>query len=231
VIDLTSTPAHLLQTIAIGTAPVGISFAPNGRYIYVTNSTDNTVSVIDPTTDTVVPALGSPIAVGGRPTAFGQFLAPSASTPSPEPATKLAFTQQPPATVSAGQAFAAPIKVAIEDANGNVVAPGFTSVVYLSTTGGPGTLSCPSTTAPNAQPASQGVATFGGCTLRACLVNIPKDVQRPSAERFACALRVERPAKIGSPMLLTSPSRFIRQTLVRLGRTCCMQPCRRLVGP
>jgi len=42
------------STIQVGAGPGGFAFSPDGRYAYVTNTGDNTVSVIDTTTDTVV---------------------------------------------------------------------------------------------------------------------------------------------------------------------------------
>ena len=75
-------------------------------------------------------------------------------------AVKLAFTQQPSSSTTAGIAFATQPKVAIEDTYGNVVT-GNTSSVTLTITGGGTTVNC--TTNPLA--AVSGVASFAGCTI------------------------------------------------------------------
>jgi YVTN family beta-propeller protein len=48
----------------VGANPTGIAITPNGARAYVTNFADNTVSVIDTASNTVV---GSPISVGSGP--------------------------------------------------------------------------------------------------------------------------------------------------------------------
>jgi YVTN family beta-propeller protein len=51
--------------IPVGSFPFGIAVTPDGSKVYVANSGDNTISIIDTATNTVV---GSPIQVGTRPT-------------------------------------------------------------------------------------------------------------------------------------------------------------------
>jgi len=74
-------------------------------------------------------------------------------------ATKLAFTQQPPATATVGQQFTT--QVTVEDASGNQVTSA--ASIKLTATGGSGKLSCSA----NPQNAVAGVATF------TCSVNQP----------------------------------------------------------
>jgi YVTN family beta-propeller protein len=60
--------------IAVGAQPMGVAVTPDGGKVYVANSFSNTLSVIDTATDMVI---GSPIAVGFGPTAFGIFIKPA----------------------------------------------------------------------------------------------------------------------------------------------------------
>ena len=60
--------ASVVTTIPVGGWPIGVGVNPTTDKIYVANSTDNTVSVIDGTNDTVT---GSPITVGRTPWAVG----------------------------------------------------------------------------------------------------------------------------------------------------------------
>jgi YVTN family beta-propeller protein len=53
------------ETIDVGNSPRGIAILPNGRYVYVANYYDDTVSKIHTTTDSIV---GLPIVVGNGPT-------------------------------------------------------------------------------------------------------------------------------------------------------------------
>jgi YVTN family beta-propeller protein len=64
--------------INVGSNPYGIAVTPDGSKVYVANEVDNTVSVIDTATNTVVAALP----VGHTPVAFGVFIQPRfAGTP------------------------------------------------------------------------------------------------------------------------------------------------------
>jgi YVTN family beta-propeller protein len=56
------------DTIPVGTAPFGVAVTPDGKDAYVANLEDNTVSVIDTATNTVV---GTPITVGSFPLGVG----------------------------------------------------------------------------------------------------------------------------------------------------------------
>jgi YVTN family beta-propeller protein len=47
-----------VTNISVGNSPYDVAFTPNGKTAYVTNSNDNTVSVIDVKTNSVT---GSPI--------------------------------------------------------------------------------------------------------------------------------------------------------------------------
>src|SRR5271166_142041 len=49
---------NVVGPISVGITPIGAAETPDGRFAYVTNLADNTVSVIDVATDAVV---GSPI--------------------------------------------------------------------------------------------------------------------------------------------------------------------------
>ncbi|OYD70200.1 YncE family protein [Rhodococcus sp. OK302] len=55
----------LTPVIGVGAAPWGVAITADGARAYVANRTDNTVSVIDTTTNTVI---GNPITVGIQPT-------------------------------------------------------------------------------------------------------------------------------------------------------------------
>ncbi len=55
----------IIATIPVGTAPSGITFDSANGYLYVSNAYDNTVSVINGATNTIV---GNPIPVGSGPT-------------------------------------------------------------------------------------------------------------------------------------------------------------------
>ncbi|MFA5247573.1 MAG: YncE family protein, partial [Candidatus Micrarchaeia archaeon] len=61
----------VIATISVGTRPYAIAVMPNGKYVYVTNSNSNTVSVIDPITNAVVKS----ISVGVSP--YGVAVSPS----------------------------------------------------------------------------------------------------------------------------------------------------------
>ena len=51
--------------------PLGVAVTPDGRTVYVVNSLSNNVSVIAAANNTEI---GSPIAVGNQPGAFGVFI-------------------------------------------------------------------------------------------------------------------------------------------------------------
>jgi RHS repeat-associated protein len=101
-----------------------------------------------------------PVDVSSTPNLLG---APVDITITAGTATQLVFTQQPP-TASAGTAFSPQPVVTAEDAHGNPVT-GFSDDVTLAITSGTGdstaTLSCTDTS----QAASNGVATFAGCSI------------------------------------------------------------------
>ena len=54
----------VIDTIAVGASPVGLAVTPDGSRVYVVNSADGTVSVIDTASNTISVL---PIAVGGAP--------------------------------------------------------------------------------------------------------------------------------------------------------------------
>jgi autotransporter-associated beta strand protein/YVTN family beta-propeller protein len=78
----------VIATIPVGPSPVGIDVTPNGKYVYVVNSTLDfgggshinppaTLSVISTATNTVVDT----ITVGGLPLALGRFIGPNVIVP------------------------------------------------------------------------------------------------------------------------------------------------------
>jgi hypothetical protein len=75
-------------------------------------------------------------------------------------ASKLAFTQQPPATAWTGSSFTVQPSVAVQDAYGNTMTSGSYSVALTSSGGA---LSCSN----NARTTSSGVATFSNCKITA----------------------------------------------------------------
>jgi YVTN family beta-propeller protein len=74
-VNTVSTIATATDTLGPGvfvfSSPIGVAVTPDGSKVYVANSGSNNVSVIDTATVTVV---GSPIAVGRAPLAFGNFI-------------------------------------------------------------------------------------------------------------------------------------------------------------
>jgi YVTN family beta-propeller protein len=52
---------NTITTIQVGKLPIGVAVTPDGSKLYVANSGDGNVSVIDTATNTVI---GSPISVG-----------------------------------------------------------------------------------------------------------------------------------------------------------------------
>jgi hypothetical protein len=80
-------------------------------------------------------------------------------------AAKLAVTQQPPATATAGVPFSTPIQVTVEDATGKPVTTDNTTQVTLAkavSSAGGGNLTC---SGGLTQTAKAGIATFTGCVL------------------------------------------------------------------
>lgn len=67
-------PLEKVAVIPVGQNPTGIAITPAGDKAYVTNQNDNTVSVIDVHSRSVIDT----ISVGGRPASFGQFIQPAA---------------------------------------------------------------------------------------------------------------------------------------------------------
>lgn len=70
VIDTTTATPKLLPPIRVGRQPSGIAITSDGRFIYVANTRDNTISVIEAATNKVF----GPIKVGGNP--FGVAVSP-----------------------------------------------------------------------------------------------------------------------------------------------------------
>ncbi len=70
VVDAGLTPPSVVQTLTVGTAPVGVAFDRGGDRIFVTNSQDGTVSIVDRTLPEVVP-----VAIGTLPS--GVAVSPS----------------------------------------------------------------------------------------------------------------------------------------------------------
>jgi YVTN family beta-propeller protein len=70
VIDTTTDT--VTDTISVGKVPWGVAFTPNGKAVYVTNSEDNTVSVIDTTNNKVTKTISG----FDDPLAFGIFIKP-----------------------------------------------------------------------------------------------------------------------------------------------------------
>ena len=62
--ETSPTQGFVVATIPVGTQPVGVAFNPDNGDLYVTNFSSNTVSVINPATNTVV---ATPITVGSGP--------------------------------------------------------------------------------------------------------------------------------------------------------------------
>jgi YVTN family beta-propeller protein len=62
-ITITDFPCRVVDTITVGSGPVGVVVLPNGNYVYVTNGYSNNVSVIRTSDNTVVRT----ITVGDRP--------------------------------------------------------------------------------------------------------------------------------------------------------------------
>ncbi len=78
---LETTGNTVVATVTVGNNPAGISINQAGTRVYVANGGDNTVSIIDTATNTVV---GTPVAVGGQPQGFGNFVGPGGA-PVPDP--------------------------------------------------------------------------------------------------------------------------------------------------
>src|SRR2546427_9709496 len=55
----------IVNAVTVGNGPFGVAVSPNGQRVFVTNSTSNSVSVID--TATLADVLGSPFTVGNGP--------------------------------------------------------------------------------------------------------------------------------------------------------------------
>jgi YVTN family beta-propeller protein len=61
---INTTTNAVVSAIPVGSFPFGVAVTPDGRKVYVANDFDNTVSVIDTATNTVI---GGPITVGSNP--------------------------------------------------------------------------------------------------------------------------------------------------------------------
>ncbi len=66
---LDTSKGELIHTLGVGKRPVGVAASPNGRFVYVTNRGDDTVSVIDTGihSDGSPEVIGPPIEVGRTP--------------------------------------------------------------------------------------------------------------------------------------------------------------------
>jgi YVTN family beta-propeller protein len=76
-VSVIDAPPNTVATITVGSFPFGVAVTPDGSKVYVANSADNTVSVIDTATDTVV----TTIPVGG---AFPNAASPKGVAVSPD---------------------------------------------------------------------------------------------------------------------------------------------------
>jgi YVTN family beta-propeller protein len=70
---VTGLTGSALQTVTVGTAPVRVAVAPNNLLVFVTNQSTNSITVIDPTTNTALPTTIpiAPIGSGPAPTPQG----------------------------------------------------------------------------------------------------------------------------------------------------------------
>jgi hypothetical protein len=136
------------------------------------------------------------------------------------PATKLAIcwgaalpcNTTPPATIQGGTVFATQPVVRVEDANGNTVTSDDTTQVSLGilsgtpTSGGPGTLTCTSTTVT----VVDGVGTFAGCKIDKAgtgyRLNATSTPTLTAGQSTAFNVVVGPPAKIGFVNAPTSAS-------------------------
>lgn len=64
---------EVTSTVPVGKWPYGVSVTPDGTKVYVANAGNNTTSIIGTATDSII---ASPVIVGNRPIAFGQFMEP-----------------------------------------------------------------------------------------------------------------------------------------------------------
>lgn len=64
----------VVDTVTVGSSPIGVAVTPDGSRVYVVNDGDSTVSVISTATDAVI---GSPITVGAFLAALGVFIQPA----------------------------------------------------------------------------------------------------------------------------------------------------------
>jgi YVTN family beta-propeller protein len=91
VISINTSSQALLNTIQVGLGPTGVAVGPGGASVYVTNAYDNTVSIIDTLTNTVI-TLGS-----GNGFSFPQGVAAMSAIPpviATQPANQLILTGQ-----------------------------------------------------------------------------------------------------------------------------------------
>jgi YVTN family beta-propeller protein len=75
-------PGFVVDTIPVGTFPFDVAFNPDNGFLYVANAGSNTVSVIDPATNTVVATItvgGSPIGIAFNPDNGFMYVANSGS--------------------------------------------------------------------------------------------------------------------------------------------------------
>jgi len=108
----------VVKTISVGTDPLGVAVTPDGSKVYVANQSDNTVSVIDTATNTVI---GSPIPVGNVPSAFGLFIQPvptfagTPGSPNCHGKSVAALAQKYGGLAAAADALGAPSVSALQD--------------------------------------------------------------------------------------------------------------------
>jgi YVTN family beta-propeller protein len=76
VIDTTTEQYSVIANVSVGWGAIGISVTPDGNKVYVSNSLNNTVSVIDTANNTLI----ATVPVGDSPIAFGQFIGPDPSS-------------------------------------------------------------------------------------------------------------------------------------------------------
>ncbi len=58
-VDITSTPPTLIQTIALGITPAGISLTPDEQTAYVTNVNSDTISIVDTSNSDAISVIGT----------------------------------------------------------------------------------------------------------------------------------------------------------------------------
>lgn len=75
IIDTTADQYSVIANVSVGWGALGVSVTPDGKKVYVPNSLNNTVSVIDTESNNVI----ATVPLGVTPMAFGQFIGPDLS--------------------------------------------------------------------------------------------------------------------------------------------------------